>query len=310
MDVEVRADVPDPPAAEVVRVAHGLYSYVQQDRSWWVNSSGFIVSQDRVFGLDAWAARRRTLALLEAIDRTAGLPVTTLVNTQAHGDHTFGNAFFVGATIVGHERARAGMFADPVLTDTPPLWDNSPDFTGLTLTPPTLTFKTEVDLWVGETPVQLRFIGVPAHTDGDVVAWLPEQRVLFTSDLVFDGVTPLLMGSVTGYLEALERVRAFEPEVLVAGHGHLCGPDVLDGLERYARLVLATAHAGLAVGISSLEAARSVDFGEFTGLGVSERIVMNLHRAYSHRSDKYRFNLPAAFGDAVTFHGALLRCVA
>ena len=65
--------------------------------------------------------------------------------------------------------------------------------------PPTLTFADRLDVYVDDLLVELHHIGPPAHTTGDVVAWLPEESVLFAGDLVFNGGTPfVLMGSVAG----------------------------------------------------------------------------------------------------------------
>src|SRR5206468_64775 len=113
-----------------------------------------------------------------------------------------------------------------------------------------------------------------------VVAWLPEQRVLFTGDLVFNGGTPfMLMGSVVGFLEALPRLREFGAATLVPGHGPVCEPAAIDDVERYARFVLVVAGKARDAGVAALDAAREVDLGEFAHLHDPERIVGNLHRA-------------------------------
>ncbi|GAA4722311.1 MBL fold metallo-hydrolase [Phytohabitans rumicis] len=102
--------------------------------------------------------------------------------------------------------------------------------------------------------MRLEHIGVSAHTDSDVVVWLPDRGVLFTGDLVFNGGTPMLVsGSVTGYLQALERIEAFGAQVLVPGHGEPCDARVLDPLRRYTRFVLAAAKQGHAAELSPLQ---------------------------------------------------------
>ena len=76
---------------------------------------------------------------------------------------------------------------------------------------------------------ELHYIGTPAHTTNDIVAYLPDQKVLFAGDLVFNGGTPfVLMGSVSGSLAAAERVRSFDADVVVPGHGPVCDLSVLD----------------------------------------------------------------------------------
>jgi cyclase len=64
----------------------------------------------------------------------------------------------------------------------------------------------EIALHAGDTRVTVRHVGTPAHTTNDVIAWIPDKSVLFCGDLIFNGGTPfLLMGSVTGAIEALEQ---------------------------------------------------------------------------------------------------------
>src|SRR5512139_4085249 len=99
---------PGPPRMQ--EVSDGIYAYLQPDGTWWINNAGFLVGRRGVVSVDACATERRTRAYLAAIGSVSRLPVRTLVNTHHHGDHTFGNYLFAGATIVAHEGTRAGVF--------------------------------------------------------------------------------------------------------------------------------------------------------------------------------------------------------
>ena len=121
------------------------------------------------------------------------------------------------------------------------------------------------------------------------------------------------MGSVTGSVASLERLAAFGAEVVVPGHGDVCGPEVFDGIGRYLEFVRHTAVEGKEAGLSPLEAARKADLGPFAGLGDPERIVGNLHRAYAEldgASPGAPIDLRAAITDMVTYNGGPLRCLA
>jgi len=297
--------------ADLLEVADGVFAYAQADGGWWVNTTGFIRSAvgggGDVVAIDACASRGRTELLLRVISEVAAAPVSRLVNTHSHPDHTFGNELFVGASVLAHERCREELRADTLLADPPALWDPVPDWGGVSLRLPDVTFADRVRLWSGERELVVEHVGVPAHTGGDAVVWLREERVLFTGDLVFNGGTPLLVsGSVAGYLAALERLRAYGAEVLVPGHGLPCGPDLLDVLERYARFVLDIAKDALAQGIPPLEAARDADLGEFADLRESERLVANLHRAYVDLGAAVAVDIPRAFADVAAHHGGRL----
>ena len=299
--------------ADVVEVADGVFAYAQHDGSWWVNTTGFVAGAGQVLAIDACATERRTLALLRAVHATSAAPVQTLVNTHYHGDHTYGNSMFAATTtVVGHDRCRAGMLADTLLGHTPPIWEPSPSWGAVSIRPPEVTFTDRLTLWVDELAVELHHVGGRAHTDSDIVAWIPDRGVLFTGDLIFNGGTPMLVsGSVSGYLAALDRVRAIAATTLVPGHGRPCGPEVFDAHVRYAGFVLAAAEAGRSAGLSPLDTARELDLGEFAELLDPERIVLNLHRAYADLDGVGEVDIMSAFSDAVAYNGGRpLRCVA
>jgi cyclase len=251
--------------------------------------------------------------LLDAIGAVTAAPVRTLVNTHHHGDHTNGNCLFADATVVGHRRCRDAVLAQVIggldAVFGPVEWGN------LSIRAPEVVFDDRLDVYVGATRIELHYVGTPAHTVGDVVAWLPEHRVLFTGDLVFTGGTPfLLMGSVAGALEALPRLREFGATTLVPGHGPVGDTRGIDDVERYLTFVADVAVKARAAGLSPLDAARETDLGEFRDLADRERIVGNLHRAMAELDGLPRggpIDVLAAFGDMITYNGGgPLRCLA
>jgi len=300
----------DPP--HTVEVADGVFAYIQPDGSWWLNNTGFVVADDTVVAVDATSTERRTRALLDAISAVTPQPVRTLVNTHHHGDHTNGNCLFTDATVVGHWRCRDAVLAQ-VIGGLDAVFGEV-EWGELTIRPPELVFDDLLTVYAGDVPIELHYIGTPAHTTNDVVAWLPEQQVLFTGDLVFNGGTPfMLMGSVAGGLDALAGLRAFGASTLVPGHGPVCDPRTIDDVERYLRFVLDVAGRARAAGLGPLEAARETDLGEFAELHDRERLVGNLHRAMAELDGlEYggAVDVPAAFGDMLAFNGGKLRCLA
>src|SRR5207302_1853209 len=171
-----------------------------------------------------------------------------------------------------------------VKTSFPPpagIW-SSVDWGNLHPSPPFVTFDDHLTVWVDDLRVELHYIGTPAHTTNDVVAWIPDRSVLFTGDLVFVGGTPFVpMGSVSGSLAALDRLRQFGAQTLVPGHGSVTGPSAIDDMAEYLTFVQDIARQGKAAGLTPLEVARQTDLGKFGALTDCERIVGNLHRAYA-----------------------------
>jgi cyclase len=290
-----------------VEVADGVHAYEQPYGGWCVSNAGVVTGADGVVVVDTVATVARARGLRDAVAGLTSAPVRTVVNTHHHGDHTFGNdAFGPGVTIVAHEQARAEMAATGLaLTG---LWPQV-DWGDIQLTLPSLTFSDRLALHVGSRRLDVLHVG-PAHTAGDAVVWLPEERVLFAGDVVLSGCTPfVLMGSVRGSLDALQVLRALEPVTIVGGHGPVGGAGLIATAERYLRWVQDLAAGAHAAGLTPLEAARSADLGEFADLLDAERLVGNLYRAYAELTGESP-DLIAAFDDMVAYHGGLPACLA
>lgn len=291
-----------------------VWAYIQPDGSWYLNNSAFLVGEQGVVLVDTTSTERRSRALLDAVRSVTDRPLRTLVNTHHHGDHSHGNWLLPEATIIGHDKCRTEMVAAGLLGT---LLFPDVEWGRIEVTPPFVTFSDRLTVWVDDLEVQLLHFGTPAHTTNDVVAWVPSERLLLSGDLVFNGGSPLVMqGSVAGSLLALDALRALDAERIVPGHGDVCEPDVLDGLERYYRFLQAVAEEGVAAGWTPMEAAdrhRDDLAGQFEGWGETERLPANLHRAYSEARGEplgTPLDLGAAVADMLAFHGRPPHCLA
>jgi cyclase len=307
-------DITSPAPPRVEEVSDGIYAYIQPDGTWWINNTAFLVGARGVVSVDACATERRTRAYLDAIRAVTPLPVRTLVNTHHHGDHTFGNFLFPGATIVGHEATREGVLAWGKPFDEP-IWTKV-DWGDVEIEPPFLTFTEGVTVWVDDLRCEVRHVGTAAHTTNDSIVHVPERDLLFCGDLLFNGGTPFLVqGSIAGAIHVLtEVVKPLGATTIVPGHGPVCGPELIDDVLGYLRFVQDTARRGKDAGLTPLDVARELDLGEYAGLKDAERIVGNLHRAYAEldgAAPGAPIDAAAALGDMVTFNGGKpLSCLA
>ncbi|MEV5988946.1 MBL fold metallo-hydrolase [Streptomyces sp. NPDC052051] len=260
-------------------LADDVYAYVQPDGGWCVNNAGFVTDGTATLLVDTTATERRTRALGAAIAATGAPAPRWVVNTHHHGDHTYGNGFFApAATIVSHADCRREALAAGHQLAL--IWPET-DYGDVRILGADLTYRDRVTVHVGAVDAEVIHPGV-AHTVGDSVVWLPHRHVLFAGDLVFEGGTPFfLMGSLSGSLRALERLRALGAETVVPGHGPVTDPSAFDRTERYLRFVAEVAQRERAAGRTPLEAAGATDLGEFGELRESERLVADLHRAYA-----------------------------
>ena len=190
------------------------------------------------------------------------------------------------------------------------------DWGDLRFKPPTMTFEGSLELHCGDLTLYLQDLGHVAHTDGDVVVWIPSRSVLFAGDLVFHGGTPFaLFGSVEGTIDAMDRLEAFGAELLVPGHGPVAKGDgvaaALQDQREYLGLVQRSAAEGIAAGRSPVDQAGATNLGRFAAWTDSERLAGNLHVAYREAGENPNFSIPDAIADMVTFNGGRMpRCLA
>lgn len=292
-------------------IADGVYAYVQGDGGWCLNNAGLVTGENgQSLLVDTVATERRARALRAEVLRLAPGPPRALVNTHFHGDHTFGNHLFPEAVVIAHEQTRTMMdLAGLHLTG---LW---PDvcWGDLELALPDVTYRDALTLHIGGVRAELLHLGPAAHTTNDTAVWLPEQRVLFAGDLVMSHTAPFcLMGSVSGSLAAMERLRALGAETVVPGHGPVGGPELIDANESYFRWISGLAERGAAAGLTPLELAAEADPpAPFADLLDAERLVPNLHRAYAELAGAAPgapLDVGALFAEMAEFNGGLPAC--
>jgi cyclase len=300
---------------ELMEVADGIYGYIQGSGGWCVNNAGIITSAGNAALVDTAATEIRAKRLKDCVHDVTGVDPFAVVNTHSHGDHTFGNCVFKDSTIIGHHQTRMEVVGAGLhLTE---LWPTV-HWGSLEITPPNVTYANEMTVHIGDIRADLLHMGV-AHSTNDTIVWLPTERVVFTGDVVMSGVTPFCpLGSVRGTLAAIERIRTLDPLTVITGHGPVGGVDLLDVAEQYMLSVQTWAKQGIAEGIGPLELSQNIDLGEHAGLLESERLVANLHRAYSEEvsttfSDKLEMRAAIAemgtiFGEMVAFNKGPLTC--
>ncbi|WP_158839540.1 MBL fold metallo-hydrolase [Saccharothrix deserti] len=190
-----------------------------QPGGWFLNNAGWVVGDERALLVDTLATEDRSRRLLDAVRADSGTLPLTAVLTHAHGDHANGARLVVeqGGTVHATPPTVATVHDGPHTF--PMAFECS---TWGDITPPritdTITGPVELDL--GGVRVDLLPVDGTAHTDGDLVALVREDGVLFAGDLVFAGTTPLAVsGSITGWLAALDWLADIEHTHLVPGHG-------------------------------------------------------------------------------------------
>jgi cyclase len=123
---------------------------------------------------------RRYRAFLAAIQKTAlGKMIRRVLITHHHGDHIWRLPFFPRTEILTHPYCRQAMLETPIPS---PVWEKRDGWAEggepRKIVPPTTIFNDKLIYYYGNMPVELMFSG-PAHTWGDVMVYLPQQKILF-----------------------------------------------------------------------------------------------------------------------------------
>src|SRR6476620_9877329 len=270
-------------------VGDGLYAYLQPDGGWGWSNAGLVVDGDATLLIDTLfdlslteqmlAEMRRAVAAAERID--------TVVNTHANGDHCYGNQLVRDARIVASERAAEEMRELPavamasLVAQAPQMGQlgefflrcfGAFEFDGIEAVRPGETFSGELELHVGTRTVRLIEAG-PAHTRGDTLALLPQERVLFAWDIRFNGGHPIAWaGPVSNWIAACERILDMDVDVIVRGHGPVTDKSSVRELKAYFEYLYEQARTLHGEGRSPLDAARALSLDRWAQWGERERL--------------------------------------
>lgn len=303
----------------LVDVGNGIYAYLQPDGSWGWSNAGLVVDGDQSLLVDTLFDVPLTREMLDAMQAAApaAAHIDRVVNTHSNGDHCHGNQLVADAEIIASKAAAEEMEELPPAAlaaivagtrgqDTPlarfiekafgPF-----QFEGIEHTPPNRTFEKELSLEVGDKRVELYEVG-PAHTRGDVLVHVPDDRIIFTGDILFVEGTPIIWaGPVGNWIAACDRILALSPEAIVPGHGPITDARGVEAVKAYLEFVSVEARKRYDAGLSAQEAARDIALGDFSHWSDAERIAVNVDTLYREFSggdgDGDRPNLLAAMAE-------------
>jgi glyoxylase-like metal-dependent hydrolase (beta-lactamase superfamily II) len=234
-----------------------------------------------------------------------GMP-RRVVNTRADGAHVWGNQLFEGAEIIAHRaapgcmreaaelrafqtllgdagrllpRLRLRVFHPGALAAARQL-QRDYDFDGITLAPPTTLFEDRLVLDLDGTEAHLIHFG-SCDKAGDTIVHVPSEGVLFAGDVIFRDCAPMgRTGAYAGWLQVLDHIIWLDPDVIVPGHGPVCGIEGAMEMRAYLEYVREEASLCFARGLTPLQASKRIDLGPYEGWHSPARLYANVERAY------------------------------
>jgi cyclase len=208
--LSVAAQGPPPEPFSVAHIKDGVY----WTRGGAGSNTGFVIGKDGVIVFDSKMTTDSSKEMLAAIAKITPKPVTHVILSHSDADHVNGlTAFPKGVTIIAQENCKKEMEASKGSRMAAPQ-----DYL------PTQTFDKELDSTIDGVKVLLRH-WTPAHTSGDLIMILPEEKIVFGGDLVdltqFALVHAQKGGSTEGWIISLKGIVNIDADTFVSGHGDL-----------------------------------------------------------------------------------------
>ncbi|MEO7244026.1 MAG: MBL fold metallo-hydrolase [Rubrivivax sp.] len=187
-------------------------------------NTGIVVGDDAVMVIDTQATPAMAQDVIRRIREVTDKPIKYVVLTHYHAVRVLGAAAYAPEHILASEdtlsliKERGEQDKASEIGRFPRLFRNV-ESVPAGLTWPTLTFSGKMTLWLGKLEVQLLQLG-RGHTKGDTVVWLPQEKILFSGDLVEFDATPYAGDAYfSDWPKTLDNVAALKPEKLVPGRG-------------------------------------------------------------------------------------------
>jgi len=278
-------------------LGNGCFAFLQPDGGWGWSNAGLVTDAGASLLVDTLFDLALTREMLAEMRRAtpAAARIGALVNTHANGDHCYGNVLVRDAEIIASKATAEEMAEVPpalmqrLLESAEQLGPAGAffrrvfgafDFRGIEPALPTRTFERELTLPVGGKRVRLLEVG-PAHTRGDVLVHSPEDRIVFTGDILFIEGTPIVWeGPVANWIRACERIEAMDVDVVVPGHGPITDRGGARRVREYLAFVQGAARERFVAGLSARDAAHDIELGAYADWRDAERIAVNVETVY------------------------------
>lgn len=272
------------------KIGEGLYAFTAEGDP----NTGVIIGDDGVLIVDAQATPAMAEAVIERVRSVTDKPITHVLLSHYHAVRVLGASAYTDAKMILASDATRDLIVERGAEDMaseigrfPRLFRGQETIPGLTW--PSVTFATEMSVWLGSREVRIRHLG-RGHTAGDTIAWVPDAGVMFSGDLVeYKSACYCGDAHFTDWPETLQHLAAYDPIALVPGRGDaLTGRDkvkaAISGTTDFLETLYGTVKASVARGEdlkTAYKAVRAAMDGPFGAYAIYEHCLpFNVSRAY------------------------------
>jgi glyoxylase-like metal-dependent hydrolase (beta-lactamase superfamily II) len=172
--------------------------------------SGIIATNDGVVVVDALSNEAMAKHERQLIANTIKQPVRYLISSTFHGNYSLGNVAYQDAVRIGSESYRTDLMDMMKQDNTPPQQQAA--------IMPHQTFRDRMTIYLGGKEIQLLFLG-RAHTRGDAVVFVPQDRIVYLSEVFFDGRFPFMNDGYVEWIKTIDAVLNLPADIFVPGQG-------------------------------------------------------------------------------------------
>jgi cyclase len=228
----------------LTKIADNVYSYVDVKNAGPGNSfaanAGIIVGSDGILVVDTLVSAKEAQRFLGDIRKVSSKPIKYVVNTHYHLDHAFGNSVFVkeGGILIGSaiDRKNLQQKGAATLERAGEHGLSEEEMRGTEIVLPSLIFTDRMTVYLGNERVELLYIA-PSHTEGSVLVYLPERKIIFAGDILFTDFHPYMGdGDLAGWLTALDYILGLDVVAIVPGHGPISDKKDVEKMKAYLKL--------------------------------------------------------------------------
>lgn len=295
-------------------LGNGCFAFLQPNGGWGWSNSGLIVSRGESLLVDTLTDVPLTRGMLDEMKRKvpASAEIDTVVITHANPDHFLGSELVADSRILATEKTRAAIesFNPKMLEGLQRDWQQHGDagwffhqtthgrfdFSGITLVPPNEDIRDERVVYVGDKRVIIRDLG-PAHTESDAIVYVPDDRVVYTGDLLFNQGHPVVWeGPFASWIAACDHILDLDVDIIVPGHGPIADKDAVRALRHYFEYVGEESRKRFVAGMNFFDAAKEIEMDAFRGWIDGERLVGNVFSAYKELDPEHHLKIDPEIG--------------